>query len=138
MLARRRWRPSPPRPAITTITLVELAAGRHATDDPAERARRQQRLQLAEATFDPLPFDAACARAYGLVYAQTLTAGRRARGSRAVDLLIAPPHWRTSCRSTPATSLNSQSSDPCGRSPRFQQSHEPGGPTHPLQTTLLG
>jgi predicted nucleic acid-binding protein len=75
--------------AIATITLAELAAGPHATDDPAERARRQQRLQLAEATFDPLPFDAACARAYGLVYAQTLTAGRKARGSRAVDLLIA-------------------------------------------------
>ena len=75
--------------AIATITLAELAAGPHATDDPAERARRQQRLQLAEATFDPLPFDAACARAYGLVYAQTLTAGRKARGSRAVDLLVA-------------------------------------------------
>ncbi len=75
--------------AIATITLAELAAGPHATDDRAERARRQQRLQLAEATFDPLPFDAACARAYGLVYAQTLTAGRKARGSRAVDLLIA-------------------------------------------------
>jgi predicted nucleic acid-binding protein len=75
--------------AIATITLAELAAGPHATDDPAERARRQQRLQLTEATFDPLPFDAACARAYGLVYAQTLTAGRQARGSRAIDLLIA-------------------------------------------------
>jgi predicted nucleic acid-binding protein len=75
--------------AIATITLAELAAGPHATNDAAERARRQQRLQLAEATFDPLPFDAACARAYGLVYAQTLTAGRKARGSRAVDLLIA-------------------------------------------------
>lgn len=75
--------------AIAAITLAELAAGPHATDDPAERARRQQRLQLAEATFDPLPFDADCARAYGLVYAQTLTAGRKARGNRAVDLLIA-------------------------------------------------
>ena len=75
--------------AIATITLAELGAGPHAADSPAERARRQQRLQLAEATFDPLPFDAACARAYGLVYAQTLTAGRKARGSRAVDLLIA-------------------------------------------------
>ena len=75
--------------AIAAITLAELAAGPHATSDPSERARRQQRLQLAEATFDPLPFDADCARAYGLVYAQTLTTGRKARGSRAVDLLIA-------------------------------------------------
>ena len=75
--------------AIAAITLAELAAGPHATSDPSERARRQQRLQLAEATFDPLPFDADCARAYGLVYAQTLTTDRKARGSRAVDLLIA-------------------------------------------------
>lgn len=75
--------------AIAAITLAELAAGPHATDDPSERARRQQRLQMAEATFDPLPFDAACARAYGLVYADTTRAGRKARGRRAVDLLIA-------------------------------------------------
>ena len=75
--------------AIAAITLAELAAGPHATDDSAERARRQQRLQIAEATFDPLPFDADCARAYGLVYAQTISAGRKARGNRAVDLLIA-------------------------------------------------
>lgn len=75
--------------AIAAITLAELAAGPHATSDPAERARRQQRLQLAEATFDPLPFDADCARAYGLVYAETTRAGRKARGARAVDLLIA-------------------------------------------------
>lgn len=75
--------------AIASITLAELAAGPHATDDAGERARRQQRLQLVEATFDPLPFDAACARAYGLVYAETARAGRKARGSRAVDLLIA-------------------------------------------------
>ena len=75
--------------AIAAITLAELAAGPHATSDPTERARRQQRLQLAEATFDPLPFDADCARAYGLIYAQVLTAGRKARGGRAVDLLIA-------------------------------------------------
>lgn len=75
--------------AIAAITLAELAAGPHATADPGERARRQQRLQLVEATFDPLPFDAGCARAYGLVYAQTASAGRTARGSRAIDLLIA-------------------------------------------------
>lgn len=75
--------------AIAAISLAELAAGPHATRDPSERARRQQRLQLAEATFDPLPFDADCARAYGLVYAETVRAGRKARGARAVDLLIA-------------------------------------------------
>lgn len=75
--------------AISTITLAELAAGPHATDDLAERARRQQRVQLIEATFDAIPFDAECARAYGRVYAQTVAAGRKARGRRAIDLLIA-------------------------------------------------
>lgn len=79
----------PQQMAISAITLAELAAGPHATDDPIERARRQERLQLTEATFDALPFDADCARAYGRVYAETLAAGRKARGKRAVDLLIA-------------------------------------------------
>jgi predicted nucleic acid-binding protein len=75
--------------AVSAITLAELAAGPHATDDTAERARRQERLQLTEATFDPIPFDAACARAYARVYAEVLAAGRKARGRRALDLLIA-------------------------------------------------
>ena len=75
--------------AISAITMAELSAGPHATTDPAERARRQDRLQRAEATFDPLPVDAAAARAYGLVYAAVAAAGRKARGRRAVDLLIA-------------------------------------------------
>ena len=50
--------------AISAITMAELAAGPHATRDPEERARRQDRLQRAEATFEPLPFDAAAARAW--------------------------------------------------------------------------
>ena len=79
----------PEQVAIAAITLAELAAGPHATPDISEAARRQQRLQLAEATFDALPFDADCARAYGLIYAETVRAGRTARGARAVDLLIA-------------------------------------------------
>jgi predicted nucleic acid-binding protein len=75
--------------AVAAITLAELASGPHATDDLTERARRQERLQLTEATFDAIPFDADCARAYGRVYAETLAAGRTARGKRAIDLLIA-------------------------------------------------
>lgn len=79
----------PLRMAVAAITLAELAAGPHATGDPEERARRQERLQLAENTFDVIPFDGGCARAYGRVYVQALTAGRKARGRRAVDLLTA-------------------------------------------------
>jgi predicted nucleic acid-binding protein len=75
--------------AVAAVTLAELAAGPHATDDPLERARRQERLQLAEATFDPIPFDLDCARAFGRVYAEDRAAGRKARGKRAADLLIA-------------------------------------------------
>jgi predicted nucleic acid-binding protein len=75
--------------AISAITLAELAAGPHATTDPAERARRQDRLQRAEATFDPLPVDANVARAFGRMYAAVATAGRKARGRRAFDLVIA-------------------------------------------------
>jgi hypothetical protein len=75
--------------AVSSLTMAELAAGPHAASDPVERARRQDRLQRAEAAFDPLPFDADAARAYGLVYAAEIAAGRRARGPRAVDLLIA-------------------------------------------------
>ena len=75
--------------AVTSITMAELAAGPHATSDVAERARRQDRLQRAEAAFDPLPFDAAAARAYGRIYAAVVAQGRKARGARAVDLLIA-------------------------------------------------
>lgn len=76
-------------PAISAITTAELAAGPHGTADPAERARRQDRLQRAEAAFEPLPVDAAVARAYGRVYAAARAAGRKPRGRRAVDLFIA-------------------------------------------------
>lgn len=75
--------------AISAVTMAELAAGPHATSDVVERARRQDRLQRAEAAFDPLPFDAEAARAYGRLYAAVVASGRKARGARAVDLLIA-------------------------------------------------
>jgi predicted nucleic acid-binding protein len=68
--------------------LAELAAGPHATDDPETRAVRQARLQWAESTFDPLPFDAEAARAYGVIYAAVLSIGRQPR-KRLADLLIA-------------------------------------------------
>jgi len=75
--------------AVSAITMAELAAGPHATTDPAERARRQDRLQRAEATFEPLPVDRAVARAHGRVHAAVGAAGRKARGRRAVDLFSA-------------------------------------------------
>ena len=75
--------------AISAITLAELTAGPHAAADAAERARRQDRLQRAEATFEPIPFDADAARAFGRIYSDVLAGGRKVRGRRALDLLIA-------------------------------------------------
>ena len=78
----------PDESTIAAVTLAELAAGPHATGDDVERARRQDRLQWAAATWEPLPFDAEAARAYGLVFAATRAAGRSSR-TRLADLLIA-------------------------------------------------
>ena len=38
---------------------------------------------------ETLPFEAACARAYGRIYAEVLAAGRKPRGPRSLDLMIA-------------------------------------------------
>lgn len=78
----------PDEAAISAITLAELAAGPHATSDAAERARRQDRLQWAAATWDPLPFDADAARMYGRIFVAVRAAGRAPR-ARLADLLIA-------------------------------------------------
>lgn len=75
--------------AITAVTLAELAAGPHATRSGSESARRQDRLQRTEAAFDPIPFDAAAARAFGRIYEAVAAAGRKPRGRRATDLFIA-------------------------------------------------
>jgi predicted nucleic acid-binding protein len=75
--------------AISAVTLAELGAGPHATADPDERARRQDRLQRTKSTFEALSVDGTVARAYGRLYAAVAAAGRKARGRRAFDLLIA-------------------------------------------------
>ena len=78
----------PDEAAISTITLAELAAGPHATEDKDERARRQDRLQWASTTWDPLLFDGEAARMYGRMFAAARAAGQSSR-SRLADLLIA-------------------------------------------------
>jgi predicted nucleic acid-binding protein len=75
--------------AISALTLGELATGPHAVADEFTRARRQSHLQFIEAHLEALPFDPACARAYGVVYAAIQAKGRKPRGARAVDLMIA-------------------------------------------------
>ena len=78
----------PDESAITAITLAELAAGPHATENRDERARRPDRLQWAAASWDPLPFDGESARMYGRVFAAARAATQSSR-ARLADLLIA-------------------------------------------------
>jgi tRNA(fMet)-specific endonuclease VapC len=78
----------PTSPLITTITLAELSVGPLVAVDDTERAARQVRLQQAEADFDPLPFDAHAARAFGRVAASLRRAGRKP-AARTFDAMIA-------------------------------------------------
>jgi len=78
----------PDEPVISAITLAELSAGPLITDDADERAARQAHLQLAEADFDPLPFDAAAARVFGKIASDLRRSGRKP-AARAYDALIA-------------------------------------------------
>jgi len=55
----------PEEPRISTITLAELSVGPLVAATAEERAFRQAHLQQAEADFEPLPFDAGAARAFG-------------------------------------------------------------------------
>ena len=52
---------------IPAVTLAELSVGPLVPADDADRARRLAQVQQAEADFDPLPFDAGAARAFGVV-----------------------------------------------------------------------
>jgi len=78
----------PVEPLITAVTLAEPAVGPLAAATDEERAARQAHVQQAEADFDPLPFDAVAARAFGRVAASLRRAGRK-RAARAYDAMIA-------------------------------------------------
>lgn len=73
---------------VSSITLAELSAGPLVATTAHERAARQAHLQQAEADFEVLPFDAAAARAFGLVSAALRGNGRKP-AARAYDALIA-------------------------------------------------
>jgi tRNA(fMet)-specific endonuclease VapC len=73
---------------ISAITLAELSVGPLVATDDLERARRLAHVQQAEADFDPIPFDAAAARAFGLVASAYRRSGRKP-AARAFDALIA-------------------------------------------------
>lgn len=74
--------------AISAITAAELAAGPLLATTPIEAAKRQARLQEVESRLEPIPFDGAAVRSYGLIVAAVVHEGRRPR-SRFADLLVA-------------------------------------------------
>ena len=78
----------PTEPLITAITLAELSVGPLVAATDEERVARQAHLQQAEADFDPLPFDASAARAFGRVAAALRRSGRKTQ-ARAYDAMIA-------------------------------------------------
>lgn len=75
--------------AISTLTLAELIAGPYAAGDDLTRMRRQNHLRRVKEQAEALPFDSDCAHAWGRIYTAAVRAGRKARGSRAIDLMIA-------------------------------------------------
>jgi tRNA(fMet)-specific endonuclease VapC len=75
-------------PVISAVTLAELGVGPLVAADSQERQRRQLVLQSAEATFDPLPFDAKCARQFAQIAGELRNSGSKSR-ARAFDALIA-------------------------------------------------
>jgi predicted nucleic acid-binding protein len=78
----------PDEPLISAITLAELSVGPLVARTAEEQARRQAHLQQAEADFDPLPFGAGEARAFGQVAASLRRQGRKP-AARAFDAMIA-------------------------------------------------
>ena len=89
LLSRIRDADALPRyPSISTITLAELSVGPLVAGNDVERAARQAHVQQAEADFEPIPFDAAAARAFGRVASDLRASGGKPR-ARAYDALIA-------------------------------------------------
>jgi tRNA(fMet)-specific endonuclease VapC len=78
----------PAEPLITAVTLAELSVGPLVAKEESMRVARQAQLQQAEADFEPLPFDADAARAFGGVAASLRRAGRKT-SARAYDAMIA-------------------------------------------------
>jgi len=74
--------------AISAASLAELHFGVLVALDDDERARRAQRLGVVEATFEPLPVNAAVAREWGRLAAAVRRRAANPR-RRSADLVIA-------------------------------------------------
>lgn len=78
--------------AISAASLAELHLGVLVTTSDDERARRSQRLGIVEATFDPLPVDAAVVREWGRLAATLVS---RAANRAAVRSISSLPQRQT-------------------------------------------
>ncbi len=78
----------PDEPLISAVTLAELSVGPLLAGSDRQRALRLAELQQAEVDFEPVPFDAVAARAFGQVAASLRRAGRKT-SARTYDALIA-------------------------------------------------
>jgi predicted nucleic acid-binding protein len=74
--------------AISVVSITELHFGALLAVDNDERARRNDRLAVVEATFDPLPVSVEVARAWGRLAAAVEQRGGKPR-RRQLDLAIA-------------------------------------------------
>ena len=74
--------------AMSALTAAELAARPLLAATPIEAAERETRLQEVESRLEPIPFDGAAVRSYGLIVAAMVGEGRKPR-SRFADLVIA-------------------------------------------------
>lgn len=90
--------------AISAASLAELHFGVLVAAEEGERARRAQRLGVVEATFEPLPVDAAVAREWGKLAAAVVGRGGKPR-RRALDLVIAAT---ANVHGVPLLTLNSK------------------------------
>lgn len=75
-------------PTISSVTLAELSVGPQLAKDAQTKQARQLTLQQTESSFDPLPFDDACARRFAIVATALREDGKKSR-ARAFDALIA-------------------------------------------------
>ncbi len=74
---------------MSTLTLAELVGGPRGAEHDLTRARREHHLRYVRANVLPLTFDVHCAWAYGPVYEAVIQYGRKPRGARAIDVMIA-------------------------------------------------
>ncbi|WP_328292967.1 hypothetical protein OG218_09495 [Kineococcus sp. NBC_00420] len=74
--------------AISILTMFELAGGINSIADPAVRAARKRRYDVAASVFDPFPVSGRVLEAYPDIDAAVVAIGRKPRPRR-LDLMIA-------------------------------------------------